>query len=147
MVTFAISPRLRGVLTSEAAVTSKQGNARTTRVFTPETLTLFDGKEGNPAYVGYQGKVFDMSSSPMWRNGLHMRQHLAGSDLTASMDSAPHDAEVLERFQEVGTILAHPPKPHERPRRRPLLVFYIMAYTNLALLIMVFLFVALWKRG
>jgi len=83
----------------------------------------------------------------MWRDGLHMRQHPAGNDLSGCMESAPHEADVLERFQEVGDLSGRGAGRHGPSRPRPVLLFYTMAYTNLAMLIMVFLFTALWKRG
>jgi len=150
LVTVVVSPRLKRMRPAEPAETVKKGSEQgdlRARVFTPESLAACDGKGGNPAYVGYGGKVFDVSSSPMWRDGLHMRQHPAGNDLSGCMESAPHEADVLERFQEVGDLSGRGAGRHGPSRPRPVLLFYTMAYTNLAMLIMVFLFTALWKRG
>ncbi|MBB5022092.1 DUF2231 domain-containing protein [Desulfurispira natronophila] len=63
-----------------------------------------DGQDGRSAYVGYDGKVYDVTKSRMWKNGVHARVHKAGEDLTQAMKSAPHGPEVFEGFAEVGQI-------------------------------------------
>jgi len=40
------------------------------KVFTKEEIARYDGKNGNPAYVVYKGKVYDVSSSFLWKNGI-----------------------------------------------------------------------------
>ena len=35
------------------------------QVFTKESLAQFDGKDGRPAYVAYQGKVYDVTGSTL----------------------------------------------------------------------------------
>ena len=67
-------------------------------------LEKYDGKEGRPIYIAYKGKVYDVSESKLWRNGLHMKRHYAGGDLTADIQGAPHEPDVLERYQQVGTL-------------------------------------------
>lgn len=73
--------------------------------YTVEDLALGDGKEGRPALVVYQGQVYDVSASKLWRNGVHVKAHTAGGDLTTSMGAAPHDDKVMERFQPIGTFV------------------------------------------
>jgi predicted heme/steroid binding protein len=73
--------------------------------FTKAELASFDGKNGKPAYVGYKGKVYDVSGSDQWENGDHTG-HLAGQDLTESMDIAPHADDVLtSRMKVVGELV------------------------------------------
>lgn len=67
-------------------------------------LEKFDGNEGRPVYVAYKGKVYDVTDSKLWRNGLHMKRHHAGRDLTADIQGAPHETDVLERYPQVGTL-------------------------------------------
>jgi len=67
-------------------------------------LEQFDGKEGRPAYVVYDGKVYDVSESKRWKGGLHMNRHHAGNDLTSDIQAAPHDPDILERYPQVGTV-------------------------------------------
>ena len=74
------------------------------QVFTRESLAQFDGKDGGSAYVAYQGKVYDVTDSLMWKDGDHEGEHRAGADLTAEMDDAPHFPDELEAFPVVGTL-------------------------------------------
>jgi predicted heme/steroid binding protein len=74
------------------------------QVYTREALSHFDGKEGRPAYVAYEGKVYDVTSSLMWQDGDHEGEHLAGADLTAAMDDAPHFPDELDAFPIVGSL-------------------------------------------
>ena len=43
--------------------------------FTSEELLSFNGKDGSPVYVAFEGKVYDVSKSPLWSSGLHMKRH------------------------------------------------------------------------
>lgn len=76
------------------------------KVVQADELRQNDGKEGRPAYVVYQGKVYDVSGSRMWREGTHVRRHNAGQDLTESFPAAPHDTSVFERVKFVGELAA-----------------------------------------
>jgi len=67
-------------------------------------LRQFDGKEGRPAYVVYDGKVYDVTESQRWKGGLHMNRHHAGNDLTSDIQAAPHKPDLLERVPQVGTL-------------------------------------------
>jgi len=70
-----------------------------------KTLAQFNGNADNPVYIAYQGKVFDVSESKMWKGGLHMRRHKAANDLSVELLSAPHGEEVLERYPQVGILV------------------------------------------
>lgn len=72
--------------------------------FTLEDLKQFDGRDGRPAYVAYDGNVYDVSDSPMWDGGDHEGMHDAGADLTAEHDDAPHDVHIVD-FPQVGTLV------------------------------------------
>ncbi len=72
--------------------------------FTIEELAKFNGQDGNPAYVAYNGKVYDVSDSAFWLGGDHLGAHQAGKDLTEDMDIAPHGPENLDRVKPVGTL-------------------------------------------
>ena len=71
--------------------------------FTIEELASFDGKNGNRAYVGYKGKVYDVTDSYQWIEGDHLG-HNAGLNLTAVMEIAPHSEDVMERMKVVGVV-------------------------------------------
>ena len=72
--------------------------------FTPEELSSFDGKDSRPAYIAFQGKVYDVSQSPLWSKGLHMNRHPAGKGLAGEISAAPHGTEVFERYPQVGVL-------------------------------------------
>jgi len=67
-------------------------------------LEKFDGNNGRPVYVAHKGKVYDVSNSKLWENGLHMKRHHAGNDLTVDIQGAPHEPDVLERYPQIGTL-------------------------------------------
>ena len=72
--------------------------------FTTDELARYNGENGNPVYVAHQGNVYDVSGSKLWRNGMHMKRHHAGRDLTTDILSAPHEPDVLERYPKVGVL-------------------------------------------
>jgi predicted heme/steroid binding protein len=71
--------------------------------FTLDELAEFDGRDGRPAYVAYEGTVYDVSESAMWGEGDHEGMHQAGADLTDEHADAPHDVYVTD-FPEVGRL-------------------------------------------
>jgi len=72
--------------------------------FDANSLSDYDGKDGKPVYIAYQGKVFDVSGSKLWAGGLHMKRHHASRDLRADIEAAPHGEEVFERYPQVGIL-------------------------------------------
>ena len=77
---------------------------------TPEELSSFNGKDGQPIYIAFQGKVYDVTKSPLWAKGLHMNRHPAAKDLTGEISAAPHGPEVLERYPQIGVVKKGPPE-------------------------------------
>jgi predicted heme/steroid binding protein/uncharacterized membrane protein len=67
-------------------------------------LSKCNGKDGSPTYIAHGGRVIDVSGSALWKDGLHMKRHHAGNDLTADIEVAPHSVEVLERYPQVGVL-------------------------------------------
>ena len=72
--------------------------------FTLEEIKKSNGKDGNPTLVVYKGRVIDVSTSNLWKGGLHMNRHNAGNDLSSDILAAPHTPEVLERYPQVGIL-------------------------------------------
>lgn len=73
--------------------------------FTLEQLKNYNGSNG-VAYIAYRGKVYDVTESYLWEDGLHQDQHEAGRDLTRMLEEeAPHDADMLENFPVVGELV------------------------------------------
>ena len=75
------------------------------RKLTGEQLSRYDGKDGSPAYIAYDGKIYDVSDSFLWQKGRHQVRHLAGQDLTGELATAPHSAELLEPFPLIGILV------------------------------------------
>ncbi len=78
---------------------------REQRRFTISELKEFDGREGKPAYFAYMGKVYDVTESPLWKEGKHTGGHFAGRDLTENMINAPHSEEVFAEYPVVGKLI------------------------------------------
>ena len=72
---------------------------------TRQQLEENDGKNGKPAYIAYQGKVYDVSDSSFWMEGEHMGMHNAGKDLTEELEMAPHRDEAFQQVKLVGDLV------------------------------------------
>jgi predicted heme/steroid binding protein len=66
-------------------------------------LALRNGQDKPEIWVAYEGKIYDVSKSRLWRNGKHY-EHWAGQDLTDEMKDAPHLASVFDKFEQVGIL-------------------------------------------
>jgi predicted heme/steroid binding protein len=75
------------------------------RKLTSKELEECNGKNGKPAYIAYQGKVYDISESAFWSDGEHMGMHQAGKDLTEELELAPHREEVFKRAKLIGELV------------------------------------------
>ncbi len=74
------------------------------RHFTREELRQYDGRGGRPSYVACDGRVYDVTGSFLWKDGVHQVTHRAGTDLTEALGFAPHGQDLLERFPVVGVL-------------------------------------------
>jgi predicted heme/steroid binding protein len=66
-------------------------------------LALRNGQDKPEVWVAYQGIVYDVSESRLWRKGKHY-EHWAGQDLTAELADAPHSEAVFARFKAVARL-------------------------------------------
>jgi len=79
-----------------------------TVLLTPEELKQFDGREGRPAYVAVEGRIYDVTQSRLWRGGVHDPSEgkaLAGRDLTDVILKSPHGIQELTKFPVVGELV------------------------------------------
>lgn len=134
VVTVFLGPRMRKQ--RQASPQTPSGE------LTPEALSLFDGKEGRPAYIAYRGVVYDVSQSRLWKNGAHMVKHAAGHDLTDVLKTAPHGEDKILGMPVAGKLVQVAEK-----LRRPFAVrlFYFFAYMNLTLTFIIVFIVSLWR--
>ena len=72
--------------------------------FDSAELAQYNGENGQPIYIAHAGKVYDVSEIKLWRKGVHMKRHSAGQNLTADIQAAPHETDVLERYPQIGTL-------------------------------------------
>ena len=95
---------------TQSAATSQTGTqptataaAVTLPTFTAEELAKYDGQNGNRAYIAVDGKVYDVTDVPQWKNGTHAGGRFqAGVDQTAALAQAPHSAALLGNVPIVG---------------------------------------------
>lgn len=74
------------------------------REISQEELAACNGIDGAPAWVAYQGLVYDVSSSYHWRQGRHQITNRAGQLYERGLNAAPHGPDLLERFPIVGRL-------------------------------------------
>jgi predicted heme/steroid binding protein len=67
-------------------------------------LALRNGQDREEIWCAFEGNIYDVSSSRLWRNGHHY-EHWAGQDLTKELEDAPHTKQVFARFQVVGKLI------------------------------------------
>ena len=67
-------------------------------------LALRNGTDRDEIWCAYQGIIYDVSASRLWRTGKHY-EHWAGQDLTAELADAPHADWVFNRFSPVGQLI------------------------------------------
>jgi predicted heme/steroid binding protein len=134
IVTIFIGPKLRKQRRLGPAL--ENGNC------TIDGLCQFDGKDGRPAYIAYQGTIYDVTKSRLWKNGAHVTKHAAGNDLTDVLKNAPHGEDKITAMPRVGKLLASSEKA-EQPFHMKL--FYFFAYMNLFLVFIITFVIALWR--
>ena len=131
-----IGPQLKAKR-KETTVTNITGD------MTQDELAACDGKDGRTTYFAFEGKIYDANQSKLWKNGVHMGRHQAGSNLTGALLQAPHGADKVTAMAAVGNPLVTGPRKtplHER-------VFYFMAYMNLMMVFCIVLILSLWHWG
>lgn len=73
--------------------------------YTRAQLALRNGQDKEEIWCAYNGIIYDVTSSRLWRNGHHY-EHWAGQDLTKELGDAPHTELVFERFKAIGKLVS-----------------------------------------
>ena len=71
--------------------------------YTKQQLALRNGQDKPEIWVAFEGLIYDVTDSRLWRNGKHY-EHWAGQDLTEELADAPHTAAVFEKFTVIGKL-------------------------------------------
>jgi predicted heme/steroid binding protein len=71
--------------------------------YTRTQLALRNGQDKPEVWVAFQGQIYEVTPSRLWRNGWHY-EHWAGQDLTEELKDAPHTEKVFERFNIIGKL-------------------------------------------
>lgn len=131
---FFIGPKLRRVIGG-----SKHGAGEN---LTSEELANYDGKEGRPGYIAYNGVIYDVSKSGNWFDGVHFFRHPAGADLTRFLKLAPHGETNILKMPKIGQLVESEVKNANLKYKK---IFYFLAYFNLTLVFLIILIIALWR--
>jgi predicted heme/steroid binding protein len=71
--------------------------------YTKNQLALRNGHDLDEIWVAFEGKIYDVTRSTLWRNGKHY-EHWAGQDLTEELATAPHTKSAFDRFEVIGLL-------------------------------------------
>ena len=83
----------------------KQTTKNDLPAYTRAQLALRNGQDRDDIWVAYQGLIYDVTRSRLWKRGNHY-EHWAGQDLTAELErDAPHTIHVLDKFTVVGHLV------------------------------------------
>lgn len=72
-------------------------------LYTTSQLALRNGTDREEIWCAFQGNIYDVTESRLWKNGKHY-EHWAGQDLTDEFQDAPHTDFVFEKFKIVGIL-------------------------------------------
>ncbi|SMD32501.1 Predicted heme/steroid binding protein [Reichenbachiella faecimaris] len=71
--------------------------------YTRQQLALRNGQDRDEIWVAFNGKIYDVTKSRLWREGQHY-EHWAGQDLTPELADAPHTEKVFDKFEVIGRL-------------------------------------------
>lgn len=71
---------------------------------TLDELKMYDGTNGNPAYIAYDGVIYDVTDDPNWSSGSH-GGNMAGTDITEKLNNVSHGTSKLNTLEAVGKII------------------------------------------
>jgi predicted heme/steroid binding protein len=72
-------------------------------LYTTAQLALRNGQDKPEIWIAFNGLIYDVSASRLWRAGKHY-EHWAGQDLTDELKDAPHNDHVFAKFTPIGQL-------------------------------------------
>ena len=72
--------------------------------YTRSELALRNGQDRPEIWIAWEGKIFDVTGSHLWKNGKHY-EHWAGQDLTEELADSPHGRRVFEGREPIGVLV------------------------------------------
>lgn len=72
-------------------------------LITAAQLSLRNGQDKPEVWIAFNGLIYDVTSSRLWRSGKHY-EHWAGQDLTDELKDAPHNEKVFDKFKVIGRL-------------------------------------------
>ncbi|MBU6193218.1 MAG: hypothetical protein RLZZ617_409 [Bacteroidota bacterium] len=72
--------------------------------YTRSELALRNGQDRSEIWIAWEGKIFDVTGSRLWKNGKHY-EHWAGQDLTEELADSPHGRRVFEGREPIGILV------------------------------------------
>jgi len=72
--------------------------------YTRSELALRNGQDLPEIWIAWEGKIFDVTESRLWKNGKHY-EHWAGQDLTKELADSPHGRRVFEGREPIGVLV------------------------------------------
>lgn len=72
--------------------------------YTRAELALRNGQDRPEIWLAWEGLIYDLSESRLWKNGKHY-EHWAGQDLTEELSDSPHGLRVFEGRVPIGILV------------------------------------------
>jgi predicted heme/steroid binding protein len=72
--------------------------------YTRSELALRNGQDRPEIWIAWDGKIYDVTESRLWKNGKHY-EHWAGQDLTEELADSPHGRRVFEGREPIGVLV------------------------------------------
>ena len=93
--------------TSTAQDSSASPSSNPTSKISAGQLAQNNGKNGSDCWVALNGKVYNVSNSPQWKNGRHTPsdgQAFCGADMSKVIGESPHGTAVLKDLPVIGVF-------------------------------------------
>ena len=89
---------------NDADIEEADEEEMTELTLTLDELKMYDGTNGNPAYIAYDGVIYDVTNDPNWSSGSH-GGNMAGTDITEKLNNVSHGTSKLNTLKAVGKII------------------------------------------